>query len=255
MHEETRVRGGEAVDILGRVDQPDELVLVEVVGQRELEQDAVHAVVGVQVADQLGELLRRHVAAGLVVERLDAHLGGVLALHAHVDGGGRVVADQDRREARLAVHRIDLALHLLAHLGGDRLAVDDLGAHGGRQPTRPPGCALAPLQRRVVRHQLALGAVAREAHDHEAAGLDAHDHAVAELRVHHVVAEREGGAPPPAPPARAPPRRRPRWPPRPGPVSASSSRSVNSDGISSMKRLRMFQSRAPNSRRVRACVR
>ena len=49
------------------------------------------------------------------------------------------------------------------------------------------------LERRVVGHQLALGAVAREAHHHEAAGLDAHDHAVAELRVHHVVAERERG--------------------------------------------------------------
>ena len=196
MHEETRVRGGEAVDVLGRVDQPDELVLVEVVGQRQLEQDAVHAVVGVQVADQLGELLRRHVAAGLVVERLDAHLGGVLALHAHVDGGGRVVADQDRREARLAVHRIDLALHLLADLGGDRLAVDDLGAQGGyaASAARSPPSACARSGR--PRSARPRGRPAPPPH-----------HAVAELRVHDVVAERED-APPPAPPgsgAAAPP--------------------------------------------------
>ena len=56
-----------------------------------------------------GQLLRPDVAAGLVVKGLDADLGRVLALHAHVDGRRRVVADEDRREARLAVHGLDLA--------------------------------------------------------------------------------------------------------------------------------------------------
>ena len=48
LHQQAGVDGGEAVDVLGRVDQRDELVLVEVVRQRQLEQDAVHALVGVQ---------------------------------------------------------------------------------------------------------------------------------------------------------------------------------------------------------------
>ena len=46
------------------VDQRDELVLVEVVGQRQLEQDAVHARVGVELAEQAGQLVRLDVAAG-----------------------------------------------------------------------------------------------------------------------------------------------------------------------------------------------
>ena len=134
MHQQAGVRGGEPVDVLRGVDQRDELVLVELVRQRQLEQDAVHALVGVQRADQLGQLVRGHVAAGLVVEGLDAHLGGVLALHAHVDGRGGIVADEDRREPGLAVHGLDLALDLLAHLRRNCLAVDDLGHGRGSLP-------------------------------------------------------------------------------------------------------------------------
>ena len=52
------VGGGEAVHVLRRVDQADELVLVQVVGQRELEEDAVHPLVRVQPADQLRQLVR-----------------------------------------------------------------------------------------------------------------------------------------------------------------------------------------------------
>jgi hypothetical protein len=129
VHQEAGVRGREAVHVLRRIDQPDELVLVEVLGQRELEQDAVHAVVRVQRADQLRELLGHDVSARLVVERLDPDLGRVLPLHAHVHGGRRVVADEDRREPRRPIHRRDLAPHLLAHLRRDSLPVDDLG-HG-----------------------------------------------------------------------------------------------------------------------------
>ena len=92
--------GGEAVHVLGGIDQRDELVLVEVVRQGQLQQDAVDALVVVEGADQPRELLGCHVRPGLVMERLDAHLGRVLALHPHVDGRGRVVAHEDRGEAR-----------------------------------------------------------------------------------------------------------------------------------------------------------
>jgi hypothetical protein len=72
-----------------------------VVGQRQLQQDAVDALVGVEPREQLAQLVRLHVAGHLVVEGLDAHLGAVLALHAHVDRGRRIVADEHRRQARL----------------------------------------------------------------------------------------------------------------------------------------------------------
>ena len=48
--------------------------------------------------------------------------------------------------------------------------------------------------RRVIRHQLALRAVAREAHDDDPAGLGGRDHALAERGVDDVVAEAEDGA-------------------------------------------------------------
>src|SRR5918997_4509440 len=69
-----------------------------------------------------------------------------------------------------------------------------------RQPTYRTPCAPAQagcfglralLERRVVRHELALGAVRGEAHHHETAGLHAHHHALAERGVGHVVAQRE----------------------------------------------------------------
>src|SRR5918998_2900551 len=74
-----------------------------------------------------------------------------------------------------------------------------------RQPTYPTPCAAgragcfglaALLERRVVRHELALRAVAGEAHHHQAAGLHAHHHALAEVRVRDVVAEGEDRAGP-----------------------------------------------------------
>jgi hypothetical protein len=85
--------------------------------------------VGAQVAEQGGELLRGHVAAGLVVKRLDAHLGGVLALHAHVDRRRRVVAHQNGGQTRAHLHAGHLARHLAADARGHRLAVDDPRAH------------------------------------------------------------------------------------------------------------------------------
>ena len=107
----------------------DELVLVEMTWERQLEQDAVHALVGVKGADQRGERIRRDVAARLVMEGLDPHLGRVFTLHADVDGGGGIVADEDRGETGLPVHRLDLAPHPLAYACGHGLPVDDLGAH------------------------------------------------------------------------------------------------------------------------------
>src|SRR5690348_13437592 len=54
-----------------------------------------------------------------------------------------------------------------------------------------PAVRLATADRRVVGHQLALRAVAREAHDDDAAGLGADDHALAERGVYDVVTEAE----------------------------------------------------------------
>ena len=48
------------------------------------------------------------------MKRLDADLGAVLALHAHVDRGGRIVAHQDVASPGVTGQLLDLLRHPLA---------------------------------------------------------------------------------------------------------------------------------------------
>ena len=70
----------EAVDVLDRVDRPDDACLVDLLGQRELDEDPGHPVVGVEVGDEREELVLARVGWQLVMERLDAGLGARLPL-------------------------------------------------------------------------------------------------------------------------------------------------------------------------------
>ena len=54
---------GQAVDVLGRIDRRDHLVLVDLVGQRQLDEDPVDRVVRVQLGDQLEQLVLAGVSA------------------------------------------------------------------------------------------------------------------------------------------------------------------------------------------------
>src|SRR5439155_19933817 len=90
-------------------------------------------------------------------------------------------------------------LHFLGDLRadarGDRLAVDDRGAHRLIVWIVATIAPLPPADGGVLRHQLALGSVVGEAHDDHAVGLDARDDSLAEGSVDHVLAEpeRDGG--------------------------------------------------------------
>ena len=81
------------------------------------------------------DLVLARVCREPVVEALDADLGARLLLAAHVDRGGSVVADQDRRQAGDVVPRRDpfrdFRADLVAHFLGDGLAVDE--RHSGGQ--------------------------------------------------------------------------------------------------------------------------
>ena len=62
--EQPGVDGMEAVDVLDRIDGADDAALVDLRGQRQLDEDAVDRVVGVQLRDEveqlaLGRLLRQ----------------------------------------------------------------------------------------------------------------------------------------------------------------------------------------------------
>ena len=52
-----RVQWMQAVDVLHRVDRPDHSGLVDVLGQRQLHEEAVDSLVGVQLLDLLEQLL------------------------------------------------------------------------------------------------------------------------------------------------------------------------------------------------------
>ena len=82
--EEADVGRVEAVDVLGRVDEVEEGAPVERRRQRQLEQDAVDVLVGVELRDERGELGRRVVAAGScrVAERMPDLLRRRCALEA-----------------------------------------------------------------------------------------------------------------------------------------------------------------------------
>jgi hypothetical protein len=120
----------EAVDVLHRGHRVDDALLVDAVGERELDEQAVDRVVGVQLLDEreqlgLGRRLRQPHVAGL-----DAHLLRRPVLAADVDVRGRVVADEDGREADVA-ELGDLGRDVRANPLRKRLAV-----HEGRRHDR-----------------------------------------------------------------------------------------------------------------------
>ncbi len=88
-----------AVDVLVRIDGIDHGIGIDLVGQGELDQDAVDAVVGVELFDQRQQLGLRGGVGQAVVEGLHAGLDDRLALVAHIDLARRVLADQHDGEA------------------------------------------------------------------------------------------------------------------------------------------------------------
>ena len=140
------VRGVEAVDVLAGIDAQQHEMLVDVLGERQLNQDAVDLGIGVEAIDEreqvcLARLLGQ--ADGLVME---ARLSAGLAFHADVDLGRGVVAHQDHRQPRRdAAGREggDLGGELAPHLPADRRAVDEFrvtwqrSPPGSREPPRP----------------------------------------------------------------------------------------------------------------------
>ena len=50
------VHGVKAVDVLDRIDRADDASLVDLAGQRQLDEDAVDLLIGVQVGDEVEQL-------------------------------------------------------------------------------------------------------------------------------------------------------------------------------------------------------
>ena len=126
----TDVEGVEAVDVLLQRDLREYLLLVHVLGQRELDEDAVAVGIGVEVANNLKHVLLAGVLGHLLVKRDDTGLVARLALHANVRLRVGAAAHDDHGEAgSLAVLGHQLGhphLDLPADRRGDGLAIDNL---------------------------------------------------------------------------------------------------------------------------------
>ena len=118
----------EAVDILGRIDGDQDLGRVELLGQRQLDQDAVDRGVGVEAPDQLQQLGLRRILGELVVEARHAEFDRELALAADVDLAGRIGAHQHRGQAGLGPALGDqignTGAHALAQTAREGFSID-----------------------------------------------------------------------------------------------------------------------------------
>ena len=123
----------EPVDVLAGVDHAGQRRPVEVRGHGQLQQHAADGVVGVQLVQQLRDLLEGGVGRQALVEGRHPDLGAGALLAADVHRRGGILADEHRRQARRPPaargERGDLLGDLRAHARGDRLAVDDRGCH------------------------------------------------------------------------------------------------------------------------------
>ena len=123
----------EAVHILVRVDRGDHHLLVDMLGQRQLDEDAVHRRIGVEHADQRQQLVLRRRLGQAVGGADHARRLGRLALGTDIDLARRVLADDHHRQPRLAPRRRlesgDQRRHAFTQRRRERLAVDDVRRH------------------------------------------------------------------------------------------------------------------------------
>ena len=127
--ESTRIGHVKAVDVFGRVNCRDHGVGIDLLGQRQLNQDAVDASVGVELGNLCQKLLLRRFGRHSKFERTDARIRASLDFVAHINLAGGIVADENhgqRRGNALFGKRGNLCFHFGADFSGKSLAVEDL---------------------------------------------------------------------------------------------------------------------------------
>ncbi|MPM92222.1 hypothetical protein SDC9_139357 [bioreactor metagenome] len=126
------VLGMEAVDILLGGDGFEHFLFVEMLRQRQLDQDAVNGRIGIQ----FGDLVEHHLLVDIAVidDLFGMHADGQAAIDLvlHINLGGRVFADQNNHQTGLVPlgrQRLNAGLEALAQFVCQRLAVDNLCRH------------------------------------------------------------------------------------------------------------------------------
>ncbi len=106
---------------------------VELVGERELDEDAVDQRIGVVFGDLVHDGLGISVGGVFVFGGMKSGFLASFVFAPHIGVGSRVVADENGPEARGTAEALfqvrDLTRDLGPHLRGDRLSVDDSRRH------------------------------------------------------------------------------------------------------------------------------
>ena len=89
----------EAIDVLARVDLADDGFLVDVLGRRRLDEDAVDGGVGVEIADDLEQFLLGGFRGQFDFQRVESELGAGAGFRADIDLRRGIAADQHHGEA------------------------------------------------------------------------------------------------------------------------------------------------------------
>ena len=122
----------ERVDVLLRVDGLDDAAFVDVLWQRELDDDSVNVWVGVQLRENREQLLLACLFGQRLFNAADSALGAVFFLVVDIEARRRIVPDDHHRQRGHDAARRkmpDLFFDLRALFCGKRLAVNDLGCH------------------------------------------------------------------------------------------------------------------------------
>ena len=130
----------QSVDVLGRVDGQEGLLLVQPGGERQLHQEGADRRVGVEAGDDVEHLGLGGAGRQVLAHRVHADAGTVLVLQRHVALAGHVVAHQHGPEAgaeALAAQSLHPVGHLGPDPGGHRFAVEQDGAHQCRKCRSP----------------------------------------------------------------------------------------------------------------------
>jgi len=127
----------EAVNILLQLQSAQDGFFVDVIGQGQLDKNAMNLGICIQFQDQLVQFLLCRGSRKLVPEGLDANLRTAPALHPHILARRRVVPDQHGRQpwrhAVLLLHLLHGNSNFRLHTLGNRIAINDLCAQ-----TAPP---------------------------------------------------------------------------------------------------------------------
>ena len=111
------IEGVEAIHILLLTNPCDHLIRIDMFRQRQLDQNSVHRIVGIEVVDNFQQLLLRNVRR-LANRRIqDTDLVGSLRLTRHIGYAARILTDQHHYQMGQPAVFLRECLHLLGHLG------------------------------------------------------------------------------------------------------------------------------------------